>query len=541
MEQEGIYYYFRHEDGKHTLVLSDSVGSHDPLFGYEQIPYFPPDEHFRRERDHIYDWSISQEVQPGIYTLNDFDFKRPKANLEAKSSMPRNHARAGMEIYDYPGEYTYTEEGEAYARARLEEFQAEFEQGHGQASARGLAVGNLFSLTDYPRQDQNREYLVIAADSNVVLDTYGSTARAEGEELYTCGFMAVDSKQPYRPARITPKPLVQGPQTAVVVGPSGDEIYTDQYGRVKVRFHWDREPGKADEERSCWIRVAQVWAGSRWGSIHIPRVGQEVVIEFLEGDPDRPIIMGQVYNNDNMPPYDLPVQRTQSGIKSRSSKQGNPSTFNELRFEDKKGEEEIFLHAQKDQNSVVNNNMSTSVGVDQSLTVANNRTKTVKNDEVTSVEGHRTERVDKTENHSVGADMMETVEGNHHLTIKADHKGKIGGNKHTQVSRNQNEKIDGTLSLQAGKIQEKVDGNYALDAAQEIHLKAGQSLVIEAGMELTLKVGNSFIKLDASGVAIFGTPMAMLNSGGSPGQGRGSNPTAPEAPTEASKPSMESS
>ena len=333
MEQEGIYYYFKHEINKHILVISDSVSSHEAYPGYEKLPYFPPDEHLRRERDHIYDWNISQEVQPGVYALNDFDFTRPKANLEVKASVKREHARATMEIYDYPGEYPDTGDGENYVRARIEELQAEHEQVHGQANARGLAVGSLFELTDYPREDQNREYLIVSATHQVESDAYSSGSGSGAEEVYSCSFTALHSKQPYRPARTTPKPMVQGPQTAIVVGPSGEEIYTDKYGRVKVSFHWDRN-SKSDENSSCWVRVAQVWAGTKWGGIQIPRIGQEVIIEFLEGDPDRPIITGRVYNNDNMPPNDLPASATQSGIKSRSSKGGNADKFNEIRFDD---------------------------------------------------------------------------------------------------------------------------------------------------------------------------------------------------------------
>ncbi len=331
MEQEGIYYYFRHESNRHMLVLADSVSSHDPFPGYEKIPYFPPDEHLRREEHHIHEWTISQEVQPGVYALTDYDFENPKANLQVKSSIARDHAQAKMEIFDYPGEYTQTNDGDAYVRARIEEIHAEFEQVQGQANARGLAVGSLFELVDYPREDQNQEYLVVSATYELESDAYSSGSSESAEDVYACSFTALSSKQQYRPERTTPKPLVQGPQTAMVVGPSGEEIHTDQYSRVKVQFHWDRY-GKKDQNSSCWVRVAQLWAGTQWGGIHIPRIGQEVIVEFLEGDPDHPIITGRVYNKDNMPPYGLPANATQSGIKSRSSKGGSADNFNELRF-----------------------------------------------------------------------------------------------------------------------------------------------------------------------------------------------------------------
>ena len=343
--------------------------------------------------------SFTKEVQPGKYVLNDFDFKKPKANMLVKSSQLRQHSRAANEIYDYPGEYIKTDEGDTLVRARIQELQAEYEQLQGQANARGLSVGCLFKLIDFPRKDQNREYLIVSATHHLESDAYES-GTGGGGEIYSCSFTAMPSMQPFRPARITPKPMVQGPQTAIVVGPSGSEIYTEEYGRIKVQFHWDRE-SKGDENSSCWIRVAQLWAGSRWGGIHIPRIGQEVIVEFLEGDPDRPIITGRVYNNDNKPPYDLPAKATQSGIKSRSSKNGNPNNYNEIRFEDEKGNEEILIHAER--------NMKIEVEKDEDHTVDHDRTITVKNDEKHDVMNNRTTTIMNTD--------TQTVNGKRDVTI----------------------------------------------------------------------------------------------------------------------------
>jgi len=487
MEQEGIYYYFEHENGKHTLVLSDSVSSHETFSGYEQVPYFPPEVHLDRERDHIYEWSVSQKVQPGAYALNDFDFKKPRANLQVKSAIPRDHAMATMEVYDYPGEYTQTGDGEAYARTRIEELQVEHEQVQGRSNARGLSVGKLFELTGFPRKDQNREHLLVSATHVVTSDAYETTRTQEAEEIYDSSFTALPSVQPYRPARITPKPVVQGPQTAVVVGPRGEEIYTDRFSRVKVQFHWDRN-GKVDENSSCWIRVAQNWAGSKWGGIFIPRIGNEVIVDFLEGDPDRPIVTGRVYNNDNMPPYQLPANSTQSGIKTRSSKGASPNNLNEIRFEDKKGDEQIFIHAEKNKDIRIKNDLLEWVGNDSHLIVKN--------------------------------DQLEQVEGDKHLKVDGDH----------------NEKVAGTVSLDAGMdMQEKVGMKHALDAGMEIHLKAGMNVVIEAGMSITLKAGGGFVVVGPAGVTISGTPV-LINSGGSAGSGSGSSPEAPKTPLEADTP-----
>ena len=384
MEQEGIYYYFKHEKAKHVLVLSDSVSSHEPYSGYEKLPYYPPSENHLRERDHIYNWQVNQEIQSGVCELNDFDFERPKADIKVKSSIAREHAYADQEIFDYPGEYIETSDGETYAKTRIEEAQADYERIEGEGNARGLCVGSLFQLTDYPREDQNREYLIVSAEHEVVSDAFQTTAAAGQTKPYKCNFTAMPGKEPFRSACTTNKPVVGGPQTAIVVGSAGDEIYTDKYGRIKVSFHWDRE-SKFDETSSCWIRVAQVWAGKQWGGIHLPRVGQEVIVDFLEGDPDRPIITGRVYNNDNMPPYDLPANATQSGIKSRSTVGGTAENFNEIRFEDKKGSEEVFLQGEKDWTINIKNDKTQTIGNDETLEIANNKTETVGKDrEVTA-------------------------------------------------------------------------------------------------------------------------------------------------------------
>ena len=338
MEQEGSYYYFTHANGRHVLMLADSYSAHDLIPGYWEIPYVPLSGPEIPEYEHIYEWCIEQQIQPGSYALNSFDFKKPKTSLEVKSTISRQHSFENFEIFDYPGDYLSGNDGMNYARARIEALQAQYEQVTGAGDARGLAVGALFKLTRFPREDQNREYLIVSATHELISNEYETTPTAELTPVYTCNFTAIESKAPYRSPRITPKPFVQGPQTAVVVGKSGEDIWTDKYGRVKVQFHWDRY-GKSDENSSCWVRVSHPWAGKNWGAIAIPRIGQEVVVDFLEGDPDQPLITGRVYNADQMPPYALPDNMTQTGILTRSSKDGSAKTCNELRFEDKKDAE----------------------------------------------------------------------------------------------------------------------------------------------------------------------------------------------------------
>jgi type VI secretion system secreted protein VgrG len=484
MEDEGIYYYFSHEKDKHHLVLADSGNAHDPFPGYDNIPYHADTGSTDRTRkDHIHAWSFTHEVQPGAYELTDYDFKKPKADLRVKAILMESHARAAYERFDYPGRYTETGVGDNFVRQRLEEQHAGFERGEGQGNARGLAVGCRFKLKEFPRQDQNRDYLVVAAQYQLQLDEYGSSRAAAGEDnLFDCSFAVQDHKRPYRAPRSTHKPFVHGAQTAFVVGPAGEEIYTDQYGRVKVQFHWDRY-GKADENSSCWVRVSQPWAGKNWGMIALPRIGQEVLVDFLEGDPDQPIISGRVYNDGSMPPYKLPDNAHISTIKTNSTKGGDG--FNELRFDDKKGAEQVFIHAERNLDVRVKN------------------------------------------------DSLEWIGNERHLIVKKDLLEQIDGDRHATIKGDSNAAVVGSLSLKVDQdLQEKVGMKHALDAGQEIHLKAGMNVVIEAGTSITLKAGGGFIVVGPSGVTISGTPV-LINSGGSAGSGSGCSPDAPKAPKEA--------
>jgi type VI secretion system secreted protein VgrG len=301
-------------------------------------------------------------------------------------------------------------------------------------------------------------------------------------------FSTINSHESFRAARITPKPTINGPQTATVVGPAGKEIWTDKYGRVKVQFHWDRY-GSKDENSSCWIRVAQALAGKKWGAFALPRIAQEVVVQFLEGDPDRPIITGCVYNADAMPPYGLPDEKTKLTLKTCSSK--GAGGFNEIRFEDKKGEEQIFIHGEKNQDICIENDAFESIGHDRHLIVGN--------------------------------DQYEKVKKDKHLLVEGDQFEEVAGDKHQKVGGDHNQKVMGTLSIDAGmNIQERAGMRHALDAGMEIHLKAG--------MSVTLKASGNFININPAGIFINGT-MLMLNSGGSPGSGSGSSPDSPQAPT----------
>ncbi|UCG49073.1 MAG: type VI secretion system tip protein VgrG [Phycisphaerales bacterium] len=474
MEQEGIYYFFKHENGKHTMVLADSASAHEPYEGFEEIEYHSADKGTKSEQC-ISDWVVETNIQPGAYALNDFDFEDTRKDLKVRAKISRPHAQADFEIYDYPGEYTDAKkEGDGYAKTRIEELHAQYEVTTAGSDSRGLSTGFTFKLTKHPRDDQNREYLITSASYTVEGSEFFSSDSAGGA-TYSCSFNAIHVEQPFRPARITPKPSIAGPQTAIVVGQSGEEIHTDKYGRVMVKFHWDRY-SKADEKSSCWIRVAQLWAGKGWGAMYIPRVGQEVIVEFLEGDPDRPIITGRVYNAQAMPPYDLPADKTKSTVKSSSSKGGGG--FNEIRFEDKKGEEQVFIHGEKDLHIRVKN--------DRFETILNDRHLVIENDKFEHVKSHRNEFVDKNHLEEIGEDR--------NLTVK--------GKEAKQVDKN--------LSLTVkGNVEEAFKGDHTEETSKNYTLTA-QQVTIEGKSKIELKVGGSKISMDSGQIEIK-APMVKIN------------------------------
>ncbi len=485
MEQEGIFFYFEHEESQHKLILADSPSAHTAFGAYDSIRYHPPGHDSEPREETVTDWLIEKEIQTGVYALKDFNFKKPALPLSGNSPITREHEKADFEIFDYPGEYEESSEADAYAKVRIQELQAQFEVLRGQASARGVAVGAKFTLTDHPRDDQNRPYLATSTSIHISTGDYESGQTGDGD-YFSCSFVAIPFDQPYRPPRTTPKPLIQGPQTAFVVGPSGEEIHTDEFGRIKLQFHWDRH-GKSNENSSCWVRVSQyAWAGEKWGGIHIPRIGQEVIVEFLEGDPDRPIVTGRVYNARTKVPYDLPANKTQSGIKSRSSKGGTDANFNEIRFEDKKGEEELYVHAEKNKVVVVENDRTEDVGNDEKISIGHNRTESVDNDENISIGNDRTESVEKNEKISIGENRNTDIGKNEEITVgenrtenvTKDEKITIGGNRTESVTKDEKVGVDGNRTHEIGKDDKvQVGKKFALVAGDEIMLQTGDASI----------------------------------------------------------------
>lgn len=485
MEQEGIFYYFQHEKGKHTLILADSKNAYKDAV--EKKVIFSTGATLP---GHVTRWEHQYEFRPGKFAQTDYNFETPSTSLMTNTQttvkLPGNDK---FEVYDYPGDYLKKADGEALTKVHMEEE----ETAHDVVSADGTCAtfgpGYKFTLDKHEcSSEQGKEYVVTSVRHAARTTGYISGDK-EGED-YRNIFACIPSAVPFRPTRTTPRPVVRGPQTAVVVGPRGEEIYTDKYGRAKVQFHWDRE-GKKDENASCWVRVAQNWAGKNWGGVFLPRIGQEVIVDFLEGDPDRPIITGRVYNAELMPPYTLPANMTQSGVKSRASKNGAADNFNELRFEDKKGSEEIYFHAEKDFNRVVENNDTLKVGFDKKD--KGDQTIQVFNDQTLTIGNHRTTTVEK---------------GNDTLTVKK-------GNRTTTV-----EVGNDALTIQKGNQTTKIDaGSGSTEAMQFIELKVGANSIRIDQTGITVKginimvMGQAQTLVKAPNTMVVGDALLVLKGG----------------------------
>lgn len=544
LEQEGMYYHFRHESQRHHLVLADSPSSHEPAPGYEELPFYPPSTSERREGEHITSFHMVRQIQPGALSLTDFDFKRPKVSLMSKVSDPNAHAHADFEVYDYPGEFLDAGAGKGYAKRRLEELHAGYERFEGTGNAVGVGVGQLFKLTNHPVEAHNKEFLVVAAHYSLVVNGYESGAGLDEDFDWT--FTAIDARRQYRAPATTPKPLIRGPQTAIVVGPSGEEIWVDEFGRIKVQFHWDRVGGM-NENSSCWVRVSQAWAGAGFGAAMWPRLGQEVVVEFLEGDPDRPLVTGRVYNGDNMPPYKLPDNKTQSGVKTRSSKGGGADNCNEIRLEDKKGSELFYVQAEKDLETLVKNDERRNVGANRNKSVAKNETCSVGEDRTASVGKNENQSVGQNRTESIGADQSTTVGGNQNesvgsnnaltvgahntitvagsntvavgaddaLTVGGASLIAVGGKRSATVGGDASSTVGGNYSVSVSKDESRtVAGKQNVKVAKDGLIDVGKKFLITVGDQLTIKVGKASITMKKDGtITIDGKDIKLNGSG----------------------------
>ena len=479
MEEEGIFYFFSDSEDKQVLILADLNGFFADC-RESSVEYHPgavPQNLLA-----VTAWEHQFSYPSGKWSLTDYNFETPDANLLASADTVVKLKDVGKyERFDYPGRFNQAADGKNRTKLRMEEEETSYNQVHGSSLCRSFAAGGKFELTRHPAAAENQEYLLTAVRHEAVEGSYEGNGQPT---YYRNRFTCIPARVPFRPARTTPRPVVEGPQTAVVVGPKGEEIYTDKYGRVKVQFFWDRQ-GKKDENSSCWIRVAENWAGKNWGMIFNPRIGQEVIVDFLEGDPDRPVITGRVYNAQQMPPYKLPSSQTQSGIKTRSSKGGGADDFNELRFEDEKDKEDIYLHAQKDFHRVVEHDDDLKVGHDQTLEIKNNRTEVIKegDEKVTLEKGQRT--------HTIKKDDTLKVEGGRTITVAKDHA--------TTVS-------EGNCNLNVKQ------GSVTIQAMHEITLKVGQNSIVINQQGITLK--GMTIKIEGQTQAELSSVMTKVEAKG---------------------------
>jgi type VI secretion system secreted protein VgrG len=483
MEQEGIYYYFEFKNDNHTLVLADSNPE-----GASKNRVLYHEGGFAEREGIISRWEQKLELRSGKYTMRDHHFQLPKKTLEVIEPS-KNGGMDSLGFYEYPGEYALrfknpdqrldqvATEGEKLVRIRMEEEEMPGHRFTGSSNRRNLAVGAKFTLAKHFNDDG--DYIVTGLQCKVLQTPDYLSGGTSSSSPYHNQFACVSADTTVRPVRDTVKPRVYGPQTAVVTVKSGEESWLDKFGRVRVQFHWDRE-GKNDENSSCWVRVAQTWAGNSWGAHFWPRVGQEVVVEFLEGDPDRPIITGSVYNAANMPPYPLPDNYTRSGILTRSSKNGGSKNFNELRFEDKSGQEQVFLNAEKDMDHRVEHDHRTFVGANQHLSVTG------------------------VQNESIGGDHSRQVGGNQMQNIGAKFSLTVGGAQHQTV---------GTV--------------YTLHAGNEIHINSKAKIVIDGGSEISINGPGGFVYIGQAGVVIQGK-LVNINCGGSPATGTDASPDPPK-------------
>ncbi len=497
LEQEGLWFWFEHAAGEHTLVITDHIGLASPFPNYESIEFYPHDISVP-DKDHLSFWADAGQVTSGKYVARDYNFIMPSTDLTTDDLLPGSHPHANYEIFDFPGEYENLGEGLPFAKVRMEELHAGHLRAACEGRARGVAPGRLFSLAKHAVGRYNREYLVLACDYQFADNDYDGSGGSSAVEVQISAEVH-PTDQPYRPARRTPKPLTSGPDSAVVTGPAGQEIHTDEYGRVKVQFHWDRY-GKKDENSSCWIRVSHPWAGSGFGGVHIPRIGQEVIVDYLNGDPDQPLIVGRVYNSMQPHPWGLPAAATQSGFLTRSTLGGNYETANALRFEDKRGEEQVWLHAERNQDIEVENDETHWVGRDRAKTIdrdetnhiKRDRTETVDNNETITVHNDRKERVDHNETISIGDNRSEDVGKNESVSIGDNQTHSVGKNRTRSVGDNESVTVGGNRLRAVGAAE-----SISIALAQSLNVGVSRSTQIgvsdatNVGISHTLKVGKS--------------------------------------------------
>ena len=508
MEEEGLFYYWRHENGKHTMVIGDHASAYADCDEQEVI--FTKTQGVVEGRQDITRWEHAYEFTTGKVAQRDWNFETPGLVDHESKSVVKLDGNDGYEFYDFPGDFADRDEAKELTKRRIEIEEAGHDIVRGDSYCRSFMPGHRFTLTRHQSTAEEGKTYVLTSVHHFghQRGAYVTGGSGADESIYQNQFTCIPSLVTYRPPRVTPRPVIHGAQTAIVVGAAGDEIHTDKFGRIRVQFHWDRD-GKLDDKSSCWIRVAQLWAGKNWGSMFIPRVGMEVLVTFLNGNPDEPVVTGCVYNKASEPPYELGANKTISGIKTNSTKGGGG--FNEIRFEDKKDDEQIFVHAQKNMDVRVKESRYELMGMEQ--------------------------------HEIVETDKFLKVDNNRHETVGNDHMEQIGKDRHVAVAGAEAISVGGDQSIQVGgAVTETIGGGLIEDVTGDAYIKASGNIILEAGAGITLKVGGNSIVISSGSVVatsssmlgINGNPV-LINSGGVgvPGMGTPAMPQDPTAPEKA--------
>ncbi len=592
MEEEGIFYYFKHDAEKHTLVLGDGTNA---WYECQEKYVTKGDEQGTIDKFDIFrHWEHSFEFRSGKWAQADYDFKSPKHSLlkqePTKFQADADVKNANLELYDFPafpditeGDDDKKQDDSRLTKVRMEEEETGHDVVHASSHYRSFTPGGTFSVGKGVAAFEKVAKFVVTSIQHVAHETtLHETGQSGTGDDYHNSFTCAPASDIFRPARLTPKPVVHGVQTAVIVGPSGEEIWCDDHGRVKVEFFWDREGQKNSqpEQRSCWVRVANNLAGKQWGFVTVPRVGQEVVVEYLEGDPDRPLVVGSVYNGNQKLHYpltegdDRDKNKTKTYFITNSSPGGKG--YNELMFDDKADNEQVYLHAQKNMDVRVGSNSTERIygdrheiiGAEKDGQKTGSLYEQVYKDKHVHIEGNHQEQIDgdmlvligpsggggggggdsdgggggaaggeaaaagagggSSSASSSGSGGGAVGSGNLSVIVTKNRLEKIKGDAGLHVVGNVVQKIDQSLSLKVGASQiTKVQQNSVLDAGETIHIKAGMTLILEAAEQLSLKVGGNFIDIGPAGVSIFGT-LVNINSGGAAGAGPGGSPDDPQ-------------
>lgn len=503
LEQEGIYYYFEHSAATHTLVLADGIGAHARREPFARLPWLPPGAAGDGRVAAVGDWRLQRALHSQAYQLGEYDPLRPRAALQADAELSGDglHRVGGLQVYQWQGSHGVLADGQRYAQVRAEAHNAARAAYHGRSPAWGLAAGQLFELTHCAQAGCNQEYLVVASEFE--LADGGPASGSASPAAPDCRFQALESRLPFRSPQRTRWPRIAGLQSAVVAGERAEDIAVDAHGRVTVQFHWStaaRPNGKV----SCPVRVASSWAGKGWGMQSLPRVGQEVLVGFLDGDPDRPLVVGSVFNADHMPPYALPDNRTQSGIRSRSHPDGGAEDYNEIRFDDRKGSEDFLLHAQKDMHHEVENDHLVQVDHDEQVRIGHDQTLTVANDQIETIQHDRRVQVDNDALLKVGNNASEQIGNRFRLEAGSEIELATGASSIVMNSA-------GEIVIKGVRIRIEASSTLLLDGGVQVGMQAGASMDIGAGASLKMH-SDATLQVQAGATAEVKAPMLGLSA-----------------------------